>query len=73
MILFHEGSLKDDFCFQTGPFVRLQMGQETSFYVDNEAPSHCFTPCGHMASESTVKYVSFTILLVSLTKIVKYY
>ena len=41
--------------FQTGPFVKLQMGQETSYYVDNEGPSHCFCPCGHMASEKTVK------------------
>jgi len=40
---------------QTGPFVKLQLGQETSFYVDNDVPTHCFCPCGHMASEKSVK------------------
>jgi len=43
-------------CLKTGLFVQLCMGQETSFYVDNEIPTHCFCPCGHMASERTVKY-----------------
>ena len=44
---------------QTGPFVKLLMGQETSFYADTEPPTHCFCPCAHMASESTVKYVAY--------------
>jgi len=43
--------------FQSGPFVKLQMGQETSYYVDNEMPTHCFCPCGHMASQRTVRLV----------------
>lgn len=45
-------------CRKTGPFVKLQLGQETSFYVDNDIPTHCFCPCGHMASEKTIKYWS---------------
>ena len=43
---------------QTGPFVKLQLGQETSFYVDNDVPTHCFSPCAHMASDNSVKYVN---------------
>lgn len=42
-------------CRTTGPFEKLQLGIETTFYVDNEPPTHCFYPCAHMASESTVK------------------
>ncbi|KAK2160264.1 hypothetical protein LSH36_137g06016, partial [Paralvinella palmiformis] len=45
-------------CRKSGPFVKLQMGQETSYYVDNEMPTHCFCPCGHMASQRTVRYWS---------------
>jgi len=47
------------FCFilQEGAFVKLQLGQETTLYVDNDIPTHCFCPCGHMASEKTIKYV----------------
>ena len=41
--------------FQVSPFVKLKMGGELSLYVDNEHPTHCFSPCGHMASEKTVK------------------
>ena len=28
----------------------------TGFYVDCQPPDFCFVPCGHMASEKTVKY-----------------
>jgi pellino protein len=45
-------------CRKNGAFVRLQTGQETSFYVDSNTPTHCFSPCGHMSSETTVKYWS---------------
>ena len=27
-----------------------------AFYVDCQPPDFCFVPCGHMASEKTVKY-----------------
>lgn len=43
-------------CRKVGPFVKLQLGQETSFYNDNNLITHCFSPCGHMASENTVKW-----------------
>ena len=45
------------FYLQTGPFVKLQMGCELSLYVDSECPTYCFNPCGHVASDGTVKYV----------------
>lgn len=32
------------------------MGCELSFYADSDPPTHCFNPCGHMASEKTVRY-----------------
>ena len=41
--------------FQSGPFVKLQLGLETSVYVDTEPPTHCFCPCAHMASEKTIQ------------------
>ena len=28
----------------------------SAFYVDCQPPDYCFVPCGHMASEKTVKY-----------------
>ncbi|KAK2160286.1 hypothetical protein NP493_1652g00013 [Ridgeia piscesae] len=43
-------------CRKSSVFTKLQMGSETSFYVDSEPPTHSFCPCGHMASEKTVKY-----------------
>lgn len=43
-------------CIKAGPVVKLCMGIEPAFYVDNEPPNYAFNPCGHMASEKTVKY-----------------
>ncbi|XP_074644012.1 protein pellino-like isoform X2 [Tubulanus polymorphus] len=43
-------------CRETGPFQKLQMGNEPSLYVDSELPTHTFNPCGHMSSEKTIKY-----------------
>ncbi|CAL4093968.1 unnamed protein product, partial [Meganyctiphanes norvegica] len=43
-------------CLKVGPVVKLCMGIEPAFYVDSGPPSYCFNPCGHMASEKTVKY-----------------
>ncbi|XP_069117481.1 protein pellino-like [Argopecten irradians] len=45
-------------CIKDGPFVKLKMGCELSVYVDSEPPTHCFNPCGHIASEATVRYWS---------------
>lgn len=33
------------------------MGLEPSFYVDSGPPTFAFNPCGHMATEKTVKWV----------------
>ncbi|KFM60757.1 Protein pellino, partial [Stegodyphus mimosarum] len=43
-------------CLMVGPIVKLTMGIEPSFYVDCGPPTFAFNPCGHMASEKTVKY-----------------
>ena len=42
-------------CRSEGPVVKLSIGMETSYWVDSEQPTHCFDPCGHVASEMTVK------------------
>ncbi|XP_076343406.1 uncharacterized protein LOC143243660 [Tachypleus tridentatus] len=43
-------------CLKVGPIVKLCMGIEPAFYVDSGPPTFAFNPCGHMASEQTVKY-----------------
>ncbi|XP_042903307.1 protein pellino isoform X2 [Parasteatoda tepidariorum] len=43
-------------CLLIGPVVKLTMGIEPSFYVDCGPPNFAFNPCGHMATEKTVKY-----------------
>ncbi|GAB6020671.1 hypothetical protein CHUAL_003340 [Chamberlinius hualienensis] len=43
-------------CMKEGPVVKLCMGIEPSFYVDCCPPTYAFNPCGHMATEKTVKY-----------------
>ncbi|VDK86399.1 unnamed protein product [Dibothriocephalus latus] len=42
-------------CRQTSRFVQLTFGEEVAFYVDHGPPTHCFNPCGHIASEATVR------------------
>lgn len=42
-------------CFQLGPVVKVFMGLEPAFYVDSGLPTFAFNPCGHMATEKTVK------------------
>ena len=44
-------------CMIIGPIVKLCMGIEPAFYVDSGPPTYAFSPCGHMATEKTVKYV----------------
>ncbi|XP_067001254.2 protein pellino-like [Anabrus simplex] len=49
-------------CWTMGPVVKLCMGMEPAFYVDSGPLTFAFNPCGHMASEKTVKYwVNMTI------------
>ncbi|KAG8182794.1 hypothetical protein JTE90_009107 [Oedothorax gibbosus] len=43
-------------CLKVGPVVKLMIGIEPSFYVDVGPPNFAFNPCGHMATENTVKY-----------------
>lgn len=43
-------------CLSVGTVAKLCMGLEPSFYVDSGPLTHVFNPCGHMASERTVKY-----------------
>ncbi|XP_074115172.1 E3 ubiquitin-protein ligase pellino [Cotesia typhae] len=43
-------------CLVVGPIVKLCMGIEPAFYVDRGPPTYAFNPCGHMATEKTVKY-----------------
>ncbi|XP_021919534.1 protein pellino-like isoform X2 [Zootermopsis nevadensis] len=43
-------------CLKMGPVVKLCMGIEPAFYVDAGPPTFAFSPCGHMATEKTVKY-----------------
>lgn len=45
-------------CLSVGTVVKLSMGLEPSFYVDSGPLTHVFNPCGHMASERTVRYWS---------------
>lgn len=42
-------------CLSVGPVVKLSMGNEPSFYADCSPPTFSFNPCGHMASERTVR------------------
>lgn len=45
-------------CLVAGAVVKLSMGIEPAFYVDCGPPTYAFSPCGHMATEKTVKLVT---------------
>lgn len=51
------GARRCPMCLELGPVVTLCMGLEPAFYVDVGAPTFAFNPCGHMATEKTVKWV----------------
>lgn len=42
-------------CLCLGPVVKLSTGFESSFCLDCSPPTFAFNPCGHMASETTVR------------------
>ena len=42
-------------CLMVGSVVKVCMGLEPAFYVDSGPPTFAFNPCGHMATEKTVK------------------
>ncbi|XP_050297497.1 protein pellino [Anthonomus grandis grandis] len=50
------GDRKCPICLELGPVVKVCMGLEPAFYVDSGLPTFAFNPCGHMATEKTVKY-----------------
>ncbi|KAF7284922.1 hypothetical protein GWI33_017401 [Rhynchophorus ferrugineus] len=50
------GARKCPICLELGPVVKVCMGLEPAFYVDSGLPTFAFNPCGHMATEKTVKY-----------------
>lgn len=50
------GARRCPMCLELGPVVTLCMGIEPAFYVDSGPPTYAFNPCGHMATEKTVKY-----------------
>lgn len=54
------GARRCPMCLDQGGVVTLCMGCEPAFYVDFGPPTYAFNPCGHMATEKTVKYVQFT-------------
>ncbi|KAK6181044.1 hypothetical protein SNE40_008984 [Patella caerulea] len=58
-VLDSESTRTCPLCLTVGPFVKLQMGCELSLYMDSEHPTFCFNPCGHVASEKTVKYWAY--------------
>ncbi|XP_062502109.1 E3 ubiquitin-protein ligase pellino homolog 2-like [Corticium candelabrum] len=43
-------------CRQVGPYVQLRFRKDSSFYLDTDSQTYSFVRCGHVASESTVKY-----------------
>lgn len=49
------GARRCPMCMEVGPVVTLCMGLEPAFYVDIGPPTFAFNPCGHMATEKTVK------------------
>ena len=42
-------------CRSKWNLVLLKIGTNTAFFVDCKPLSHCFDPCGHVASECTVR------------------
>lgn len=43
---------------ESGRIIQLTMGMEPTFHLDSSALNYAFNPCGHIASEKTVKYWS---------------
>jgi Pellino len=56
------GARRCPMCMEVGPVVTLCMGIEPAFYVDSGPPTYAFNPCGHMATEKTVKWVWMNLL-----------
>lgn len=60
------GSKRCPMCLDIGPSATLCMGIEPAFYVDSGPPTYAFNPCGHMATEKTVKYVHIMKFLIAI-------
>jgi len=46
--------------------VQVQVGRETSIYTDTHPLTHIFTPCAHLTSEKTARYVFVYVSRVSV-------
>ena len=42
-------------CICKGPIAKLEIGMETTYMVDRGPLTHCFDPCGCVASENTTR------------------
>lgn len=45
-------------CRRTGPYVKLDLGQQRAYCLASDPPTHAFIPCGHVSSLATVRYWS---------------
>eukprot|EP00731_Ephydatia_muelleri_P027733 Em0019g606a len=43
-------------CLVPSPYIRLELGQERGFFIDNGELTHSFMPCGHVTTEKTTQY-----------------
>jgi len=50
------------YCKEKGVYVRLEVGLEPNFYIDNGPLTHAFVPCGHMTTELTARYWSRVLI-----------
>ena len=42
-------------CFETGPYVKLDLGLERGFFIDDGPLTHAFVPCGHVTTEKNTQ------------------
>ena len=40
-------------CRKVGPYVKLELGQQRAFFIDDGPLTHAFVPCGHVTTERT--------------------
>ncbi len=42
-------------CMAVGSYVKLDLGKEKGFFIDDGPLSHAFVPCGHVTTEKTTR------------------
>jgi pellino protein len=47
-------------CHKAGPYIKLELGNERAFFIDEGSFTHTFAPCGHVTTEQTARYSEFT-------------